>query len=299
MPAPEWKEWIQKKLFEFTPCNVAVIDCDFNIVANNKNFLELFGDGKGKKCYSVYHKRRIPCKPCPTLQTFSDGKIRVIEGSGKDKNGNPADYVVHIAPIFNEDGEIPYIIEMSTDITETKRLQKEYQVLFEKVPCFVAVLNRNFRVVKGNELFRNTFGDATGNYCYELFKKKSVKCVDCPAERTFADGEIHISKHRGLNIKGEETFYVVTTSPLILGESKTQYVIEMAIDVTETEKLTDELEKANTYRRNLITNITDAVIAIDEFGKTIIFNPSAEELLKYKKEELIGKTLPDGIYFTE
>ena len=176
MSAPEWKDWISKKLFEFTPCNIAIIDKDFNIVENNQNFLELFGDGKGKKCYSVYHKRFSPCSPCPTIETFRDGKTRVIEGVGKDKNGNPANYIVHMAPIFNEDGEIPYVIEMSTDITETKRLQKEYQVLFDKVPCYVTVLNRDFRVVKGNDLFHETFGETTGGYCYELFKKNTQKC---------------------------------------------------------------------------------------------------------------------------
>ncbi|MBU1626511.1 PAS domain S-box protein [bacterium] len=299
MSDPKWKDWVRNKLFEYVPCNIAIIDREYNIVESNHHFLDLFGDGINKKCYSVYHKRISPCKLCPTIDTFSDGKIRVIEGEGLDKDGFLANYIVHIAPIYDENGEIPYVIEMSTEITESKRLQKEYQVLFEKVPCYVAVLNRDYRVVKGNELFRKTFGESTGDRCYKLYKKRNDKCPDCPAERTFTDSEIHISKHKGVNVKGEETYYVVTTSPLIMGESKTQYVIEMAIDVTETEKLTEMLEKANTYRKYLIRNITDAVIAVDNKGHTIIFNPSAEELLKYKREDLIGKSLPDGIYITE
>jgi PAS domain S-box-containing protein len=290
------KEWINNKLFENVPCNVAIIDRNFNIVENNRNFLEYFGDGKGKKCYSVYHKREKPCKQCPSLMTFTDGESRVVEGEGQDKDGQISNYIVHILPIFDEKCEIRYVVEMSTDITSAKRLQNEYQVLFEKVPCYVTVLNRDFRVVKGNELFRKTFGDITGDHCFEMFKKKSDVCDDCPAKRTFEDGNLHISKHQGCNLKGEKTAYVVTTSPLIIGKAKTQYIIEMAIDVTESENLTDELERADTYRKMFIQNTSDSVIAIDESDKVILFNPSAERLLKYKSDEILGKPIPDGIY---
>lgn len=293
------KDWTNNKLFENVPCNVAIVDRNFNIIENNRNFLEYFGDGKGKKCYSVYHKRKKPCKECPSMLTFTDGESRVVEGEGRDKDGFLSNYIVHITPVFNENGEIPYIIEMSTDITAAKRLQNEYQVLFEKVPCYVAVLNRDFRVVRGNELFRKTFGELKGAHCYEMYKKRSEICTDCPAKRTFDDGKIHISKHHGFNRMGEKTAYVVTTSPLIMGKSKTQYLIEMAIDVTESEKLTDELERADTYRKMFIENTSDSVIAIDESEKVILFNPSAEKLLKYGAEEILGKPLPAGIYHPE
>lgn len=299
MKKPELNEWIQNKLFEFTPCNIAIIDREYNIVENNKNFFEFFGSGKGKKCYSVYHKKKKPCKHCPSILTFTDGENRVIESEGRDKDGRLSNYIVHISPVFDSNGNIPYIIEMSMDMTATKLLQNEYQVLFERVPCYVTVLNRDFRVVRGNQLFRKTFGEIKGAFCYEMYKKKSEMCSNCPAERTFKDGKIHISKHEGFNKKGEKTDYVVTTSPLTIGKSKTQYVIEMAVDVTETDKLTEELEKANTYGKMFIENTSDSVMAIDELGKVILFNPSAEKLLKYNADEIFGKPLPKGIYHPE
>ncbi len=86
---------------------------------------------------------------------------------------------------------------ITTDLTTTKRLQREYQTLFEKVPCYVAVLNRDRRVVKANEMFRRTFGEPRGEFCYKLFKHRRTECEDCPAAKTFADGGSYTSRHVG------------------------------------------------------------------------------------------------------
>ena len=119
------QDWLREQLFEQVPCSIAVIDRDYSIVDHNRKFQELFGPGRGKLCHMVYKKRKKPCEQCIASKTFSDGKYRVNDEIGIDCNGRTAHYLVHVAPIFDPDGEIPYIIEMSTDITGVKRLQSE------------------------------------------------------------------------------------------------------------------------------------------------------------------------------
>ncbi len=239
------KAWLRAQLFEQVPCNIAIIDRNYTIVEHNKNFEELFGPGRGKPCHTVYKKQAERCSTCMAAETFSDGKTRVNDEVGVDKNGRIAYYLVHIVPIVTEDGQIPYVIEMSTDITEVKKLQREYRTLFEKVPCYIVVLNKDFRIVRANERTRNTFGAKTGQYCWEMFKRRTTKCEDCPAERTFLDGATHTSDQVGVNKQGEPTYYVVTTSPL-LGTDATTHVIEMAVDVTRLHLL--EAEKLEAER---------------------------------------------------
>jgi signal transduction histidine kinase len=48
-------------------------------------------------------------------------RIREEEGTGID--GKPIDYLVHMVPVVRPDGDIPFIIEMSTDISLVKRLE--------------------------------------------------------------------------------------------------------------------------------------------------------------------------------
>jgi len=233
------KDWLHARLFELVPCNLAVIDRNFVIVDHNRNFEKLFGPGRGQPCHQVYKKQSCRCDPCMATQTFADGKVRVNDEVGVDKDGHTAHYLVHMVPIVTEDGEIPYLLEMSTDITEVKKLQREYQTLFDNAPCYIAVLNRDFRVVRANEKTRNTFGSTTGQHCWELFKRRPDKCEDCPAERTFGDGEVHTAEQLGVSKQGEPTHYIVTTSPLLRGD-RTTHVIEMAVDVTRVHQLEQE-----------------------------------------------------------
>ena len=44
---------------------------------------------------------------------------------GIDRDRATAYYKVHVAPIVAEDGSIPYVVEMSTDVTETVKLKDE------------------------------------------------------------------------------------------------------------------------------------------------------------------------------
>ena len=241
----EVDSWIYKELFELVPYNIAVIDRDFNVVKANDNFTEYFGNWKGKKCYKVYKKLDRPCENCNTLLTFQDGKTRVSDEAGIDQNGRPAHYVVHIAPLKKtKNGNIDYIIEMSSDITETKRWQREYQLLFDRVPCYITVIDNNYKIVRANESFRENFGDVLGKQCYEVYKKRQTKCPNCPAAKTFKDGKVHRSEQVGIKKQGNKTHYIVATSPVGRGMGEVNQVIEICTDVTELKKLETEIIEA-------------------------------------------------------
>jgi len=292
----DWRRAVHQQLFDLVPCNIAVIDRNYTIVDHNDNFAEVFGEGKGRPCYEVYKHRSSPCEHCLAKKSFSDGQVHVNDEVGVDKNGRTAYYVVHMAPVITPDGDIPYIIEMSTDVTETRRLQREYQILFERVPCYVAVLNRDLRIVRANEKLRDTFGDTTGEHCFRVLKKRPDKCDNCPAEQTFEDGKIHTSEHVGISQNGRHTNYIVTTSPLSRGEKKVSHVIEMALDITQMRHLEAELARANEFREILIQNSLDAVMGVDSEGKMFLFNPAAEKLSRYHSEQVIGKKPPQGLF---
>ncbi len=238
-------DWFYNSIFEQVPFNIAVIDRDYNIVDANRNFSEYFGKWKGRKCYKVYKNLEAPCIGCNAQLTFQDGRVRVSDESGVDQRGQEAHYVVHIAPLRKRrNSQVNYIIEMSRDVVETKNLQMEYQLLFERVPCYITVIDRNFKIIRANENFREVFGDVHGKQCYEVYKKRKTKCPNCPAEKTFRDGQVHHSSQVGVKKRGEKAHYMLTTSPLSRNLKDVAHVIEISTDITETKKLEKEVIEA-------------------------------------------------------
>jgi len=118
------RDWIETRLFDRVPISICVIDRDFRIVEANRRFNEAYGPSEGRYCYAVYKGRRAPCEECAAVETFNDGRVRIREAEGLVK-GNKIDYLVHMIPIIRGKGDIPYVIEMSTDITQVKQLERE------------------------------------------------------------------------------------------------------------------------------------------------------------------------------
>lgn len=121
----EIDEWLRTNLFDAVPIAISVISPDFRVIQGNRQFTERYGDWKGRQCYEVYKNRSQPCPQCAAKETFADGEIRTREERGADGNGATSSYLVQMVPIKRRSGEIPYVIEMSTDITAVKQLERE------------------------------------------------------------------------------------------------------------------------------------------------------------------------------
>ncbi|MCG6962033.1 MAG: PAS domain-containing protein [Acidobacteria bacterium] len=292
MTAVAWHpEWRAELVDQFL-AGVMVLDRSLAIADHNRAFTEMFGEARGNKCYKVLKGRSEPCGICAAMSTFNDGRRRVLEQVGQDREGRPVNYLVQVGPLRDPAGDIAFTAVITTDLTATKRLQREYQALFEKVPCYVAVLNRDFRVVKANEQFRRTFGEPTGEHCHEMFKKSPERCAGCLVEQTFRDGEPHTAPHTGIACDGETTHYLAFTTPLLNESGEVRHVIHMSLDVTEVRALADELGRANEIRRALVESSLDAIAVTDEHRRVVMLNRAAEQLWGVSRDDLVGRTVP-------
>ncbi len=278
-PQNELDSLLARGLFDLVPFDIAVIDRDFQVVAANSSFESYFGPWRGRRCYEAYKNAAQRCAHCQAQATFEDGRVRVSDETGIDRLGRTCHYVAHLAPLKDDEGRVRYVIEMTTDLTETKRWQREYDLLFERVPCYVLVIDRNFRVIRANEKFRATFGDTEDKHCYQVCKRRNAPCSSCPAMLTFQDGAEHVSSQVGVHQDGSPAHYVVTTSPLSRGESGVAHVIEMAVDVTQVRLLEEELKRARDFYESLVRNSATGILAVDNADNVRIMNPATHALL--------------------
>jgi PAS domain S-box-containing protein len=281
-PQNELDNLLARRLFELVPFNVAVIDRDFRVVTANRNFEEYFGEWRGRRCHEVYKNSSERCAGCQAAATFADGRVRVSDETGIDRQGRQCHYVVHLAPLEDDDGRIRYLIEMTSDLTETLHWRREYDLFFERVPCYVLVVDRKFRIVRANEKFRQTFGETDGKHCYEVCKRRKGPCSRCPAALTFEDGAEHVSNQVGVHQDGSPAHYVVTSSPLGRGKYGVAHVIEMATDISEVRRLEEELRRAEDLYESLVRNSGTGILAVDRQGNASIMNRAAHELLNWR-----------------
>ncbi|MCL5124719.1 MAG: ATP-binding protein [Deltaproteobacteria bacterium] len=171
---------------------------------------------------------------------------------------------------------------------ELLRSRLEYKNLFEQVPCFISVIDKDFRIIRQNSHMTGLFKGSVGMHCYEVFKKKHERCEDCHAIKTFSEGQKFIKEHCGLDVSGKDANYVSYSSPIFNEKGEVVYSMLIAVDIRDRVKLAHELQVSKDFQTNLIENSIHGIIATDKDGRVTIFNQAAEKLLDYEPSEVIG-----------
>lgn len=251
-----------EKYFEAMPCYLTVQDRRFRVIKANQRFKNDFGDYEGRHCYDVYKHRTDRCEVCPVERTFQDGERHGSEEVVRTLDGREISVIVYTTPIRNEAGEITSVMEMSTDITEIKLLQKQlaesrerYHSLFEEVPCYISIQDRDLTIVEANRRFREAFGSHHGRKCFQTYKHRQEECIPCSVQSTFQDGKVHSSEEVVTSLAGEKINTLVYSAPIRNGNGEIEQVMEMSTNITSIRKLQTQLESTGL----LISSISHGV----------------------------------------
>uniref|UniRef100_A0A7V4G9D6 histidine kinase n=1 Tax=Desulfobacca acetoxidans TaxID=60893 RepID=A0A7V4G9D6_9BACT len=106
--------------------HMMVIDLDYRVLEVNRALLEMVGlkreEVVGKHCYEVSHHLNEPCTipdhPCPLKDAVASGKAASATHIHFDKDGREHYYHVVCHPLFDEDGRVRQVVDLSRDITQ-------------------------------------------------------------------------------------------------------------------------------------------------------------------------------------
>ncbi|MDF1591546.1 MAG: ATP-binding protein [Desulfobacterales bacterium] len=112
-----------QQLFDEVPCYISIQDVNFRLTGANKRFKNDFGDHVGFFCYKIYKHRDEPCRDCPVEATFEDGVPHQTEEVVTSQHGEQYNVLTWTAPLRDETGKITEVMEMSTNITQIRKLQ--------------------------------------------------------------------------------------------------------------------------------------------------------------------------------
>lgn len=120
-------------------------------------------------------------------------------------------------------------------------LELDDRRLFDEIPCYLTVQDRDFLIRRSNRRFREEFGDGIGRHCYEAYKRRPDRCVVCPVAQTFEDGRVHSSEELVETKDGEKINVLVYTTPILDDRNRVLAVMEMSTNITEVKQLQDKL----------------------------------------------------------
>jgi histidine kinase len=155
-----------QNLFERVPCHVSVQDKRLKLIRYNREIARNFDPRPGDYCFAAYKGRVEPCLICPVLKTFDDGKSHESEETLVNRDGSESIWLVRTAPIRDTNREITAVMEISLDITQLKRLEREirkseekYYTIFNNIPNAVFVVDgATMEILDCNQSVTATYG---------------------------------------------------------------------------------------------------------------------------------------------
>ncbi len=224
------------------------------------------------------------------INRLIDSTRRIARGEyGRPAPVDRRDEIGQLAMAINRMGG-----EIQDKQAELNQQKDEYQNLFEMVPCFITVQDRNFRLIKYNREFEEHFQPEPGDYCYHAYKGRDEKCENCPVERTFEDAQSHYGEETGRNRDGGVTHWVSKTAPLKNTRGKITTAMEMSLDITPVRQLEAELIRSEKKYHAIFNNIPNPVFVLDTEQLTVIdCNDRVKDVYGYDREGMIGLAFPD------
>lgn len=151
-------------------------------------------------------------------------------------------------------------------------LNPSHEQYFDALGALVIVQDRNLRIVQSNDLVKERFGDPTGCNCYELLKRRTEKCLECPVEDAFRTGQRQKTESTVIDRHGKELPVMVYTSPIKNEAGEVIRVVELAADISDVKKLQKKLFRTQQRLRNFFDEVPCYVSVQDRDLKLVAAN---------------------------
>lgn len=181
---------------------------------------------------------------------------------------------------------------------EMQKTEKRLELLFESVQNGIITLDRNYTIISANKYIERWVDmphkDLLLKDAREVFHGKGGVCPHCAAKVTFEEGDVNsITQSSGLNY-ADLTSYPVRDAAGNIIECivLVQDITDRVLYQEEIMGLYREVMQTKEYMESLIRNSADAIVTTDIDGAVQSWNPSAQQIYGYEKDEVIGKYVP-------
>jgi len=235
---------------------------------------------------------------------FLDPKARSM-GAGRDlygvrQDGSEFPVEIGLNPVFADEGLC--VLAAIVDITERRRIEKTNRQLAAIVESSDdAIIGKT---LDGTITIWNHGAEALYGYSAQEMIGRTIDCL-MPSDRQEERADILDRIEQGESLDHFDTVRVrrdgtpidvsLTMSPIKDARDRIVGASMIARDVTEQKRFQHALQRSETRMRRILDSALDAVVSMDEDGAVVDWNPQAEAIFGYRRDEILGRPLHELI----
>ncbi|MFC2128244.1 PAS domain S-box protein [Bacteroidota bacterium] len=235
----------------------------------------------------------------PAIQKIIAGEEGVVEMDLICKDGSKVPMEYSASMIKDDKKESRFMVSIGRDITVQKKVLEEMKKL-------AAVINHSSELVNlstpdGRMTFLNESGCKMLGIEHHEVENVNIMNVIPDNLKTKVEKELLPALMRGETWEGDLQYrnlktgkltdvYAMTFSIKDPDNAELQYLANVSRDITDRKQMNEILKNSEERLRIIFESAPDAIYLNDLKGKFLDGNKSAEDILGYKKEELIGKS---------
>jgi methyl-accepting chemotaxis protein len=179
----------------------------------------------------------------------------------------------HYVPITSEDGKINEILAAYFDITLMKSLEKKNQLIIDKNPGLIFIMDKDFRVIRANKTWENLSG-------YSVEQLLSMKITDFKIftrsgedfRESFTKG-IPTSGELGVDTPKQRLYLTAHYLPLPEEDGTIHEVMAVYFDITRIRELEQKLQQSIAELAETLSYLSDNNLSVS--AKTYDGDPLA------------------------
>ena len=209
--------------------------------------------------------------------------------------------------LLSRKGKGDILILVATDLTKRKESEKALyeakqlaETTLNSIGDAVITTDKNSLINGMNPIAEKITGyslnEAKGKHLNEIFHiidASTRQPMESPAEIVMRTGQtVHLSNNTTLISKDKSEHQIADSAAAIRNiDNEILGLVLVFNDVTEQYQLKEDLALREKRQRETLDSLVDSVITIDEEGKIMTFNRSAENAFGYKTSDVIGKDI--------
>lgn len=283
---------------------VCVLDPRMRIEMANRAMLRLIGKNHaevvGRRCHEWVHGTKPAPANCPFTRVL---KTRKRETEFLFYGGRWLEITVD--PFLDPAGRLLGAVHTISDLTALKKSQEvlrqseeKYHLIFNKVPCTIAGIDKDGLVVDCNARIKDMLGyeprEVLGQPMSKIFHPESLAKAGENLARVHAGALTHKQEYKMVRKDGAVIDVLISSSLLITEEGQSGRTLSLVEDVTELRWNAEKIRQSEQKFRELFDNMSSGVVVYEavDGGKDFILreiNSAVERIEKISKGKAVGR----------
>ncbi|MGD9494823.1 MAG: PAS domain S-box protein [Armatimonadota bacterium] len=251
------------------------------------------------------------------LQMLAEGhEIHCSIFEWKRKDGSLVQIELSAAPLRDPEGRPRGNVVLFMDVTERLRDEQERQrllqelseeratlsAIIEEAPAGIMVCDAEGRIVLVNSAAAAMYGraapvgeDRSSHASLQICRPDLTPCLvdELPLTRACLGGvTVHNEELCIVRQDGQRLDVIASAAPILDESGGVLGAVGMFQDVTQIKDAQRRLDETNALLRTVLDEAPIAIIRLDAGGKVVEWNPAAERMSGWSREEAIGNSPP-------